>query len=115
METRILNYRSTWPLQMNEQVASNYYPMTFSAYIENSVQRLSIVTDRARGCSSMNSGQLETMLHRRYVALFRFCRFSSFSLFSFFLLFFFFGFFLFASFLFSSLSFRFVFSSLLVC
>jgi hypothetical protein len=65
MQERKLNYRDTWPLEVNEPVACNYFPMTFSGYIQNGTQQLAVVTDRARGCSSLNPGQLETMLHRR--------------------------------------------------
>lgn len=47
-------------------VETNYYPITSNAYIEDTEtgQRLSIVTDRGQGFTSINPGELEVMIHR---------------------------------------------------
>ena len=47
-------------------VARDYYPTTVGAYIEDSDthEQLSVLTDRAQGCTSVKDGSLEFMLHR---------------------------------------------------
>ncbi|XP_055877473.1 lysosomal alpha-mannosidase-like isoform X2 [Biomphalaria glabrata] len=50
-----------------DTVSSNYYPVTSSIYIQdhqNDLQ-LTILPDRCQGGSSLNSGQIELMVHRR--------------------------------------------------
>ena len=66
------NYRPTWSLNLTEPVASNYYPVDSRIDISedsNDLYRggreITILTDRAQGGSSMKSGQIELMLHRR--------------------------------------------------
>uniref|UniRef100_A0A671VY76 Alpha-mannosidase n=1 Tax=Sparus aurata TaxID=8175 RepID=A0A671VY76_SPAAU len=49
----------------NNTVARNYFPMVRTAYIEDELSRLVLVSDRAHGVSSQADGQLEVMLHRR--------------------------------------------------
>ncbi|XP_068443949.1 epididymis-specific alpha-mannosidase isoform X1 [Clinocottus analis] len=49
----------------NNTLARNYFPMVRSAYIEDELSRLVLVSDRAHGVSSQANGQLEVMLHRR--------------------------------------------------
>ncbi|XP_030047027.1 epididymis-specific alpha-mannosidase [Microcaecilia unicolor] len=46
-------------------LARNYYPMVQTAYIEDDTTRLVMLSDRAHGVSSQESGQMEVMLHRR--------------------------------------------------
>ena len=48
-QTRILNYRPTWPLVVNEEVAGNYYPVNSHIGLEdiNTKKKLTIVTDRS--------------------------------------------------------------------
>lgn len=69
MQRRVLNQRPSWNSTAWEwePVASNYYPVSVRAYIEepSSGDRLSLVPDRAQGCASLAVGQLECMLHRR--------------------------------------------------
>lgn len=49
----------------NNTLARNYFPMVRTAYIEDDVSRLVLLSDRAHGVSSQANGQLEVMLHRR--------------------------------------------------
>nr|XP_020466977.1 epididymis-specific alpha-mannosidase [Monopterus albus] len=49
----------------NNTLARNYFPMVRTAYIEDDISRLVLVSDRAHGVSSPAEGQLEVMLHRR--------------------------------------------------
>lgn len=49
----------------NNTLARNYFPMVRTAYIEDDLSRLVLVSDRAHGVSSQTNGQLEVMLHRR--------------------------------------------------
>ncbi|XP_034424999.1 epididymis-specific alpha-mannosidase isoform X2 [Hippoglossus hippoglossus] len=50
---------------INNTLARNYFPMVRTAYIEDDLSRLVLLSDRAHGVSSQASGQLEVMLHRR--------------------------------------------------
>ncbi|XP_074518332.1 epididymis-specific alpha-mannosidase [Halichoeres trimaculatus] len=50
---------------INNTLARNYFPMVRTAYIEDDISRLVLVSDRAHGVSSQANGQLEVMLHRR--------------------------------------------------
>jgi hypothetical protein len=64
MLTRRRNHRPTWPLEINEPVAGNYYPITAAAAISDGCMGLGVATDRAQGAASLEDGQLEVMLHR---------------------------------------------------
>jgi hypothetical protein len=64
MLTRQLNNRPTWPLNITEPVAGNYYPITAAAAISDGCLGLGLATDRAQGAASLQDGQLEVMLHR---------------------------------------------------
>lgn len=63
--------RETWRLNLTEPVASNYYPVVSRMAVEegNSVEvdrkAAWVMTDRAEGGASLQSGQMELMLHRR--------------------------------------------------
>ncbi|XP_067938019.1 lysosomal alpha-mannosidase-like [Watersipora subatra] len=63
---RTKNYRPTWNLQVNEPVASNYYPVNSRIYIQDlkTSAQLTVLTDRTQGGASLNNGSLELMLHR---------------------------------------------------
>ncbi|KAM5271302.1 epididymis-specific alpha-mannosidase [Ctenodactylus gundi] len=50
---------------LSNAIARNYYPMVQSAYIEDSRSQLVLLSERAHGVSSQESGQVEVMLHRR--------------------------------------------------
>jgi hypothetical protein len=64
MLTRRRNHRPTWPLEVKEPVAGNYYPITAAAAISDGCLGLGVATDRAQGVASLEDGQLEVMLHR---------------------------------------------------
>ena len=70
--SRRRNSRSTWSLNLTEPVSSNYYPVVSRISLAdqtNSVaeerRQVWLMTDRAQGGSSLQSGELELMLHRR--------------------------------------------------
>ncbi|XP_013178929.1 PREDICTED: lysosomal alpha-mannosidase-like isoform X2 [Papilio xuthus] len=65
MLKRKLNERPQFNLTLAEPIAGNYYPVTNKIYIEDSDNRLSVLTDRSQGGSSLNNGEIEIMLHRR--------------------------------------------------
>lgn len=67
---RKLNYRPTWPLQVYEPVAGNYYPVSVAAYLKDEKKQtlLSVATDRNQGAASLANGQIEFMIHRRTLA-----------------------------------------------
>ncbi|XP_056156495.1 epididymis-specific alpha-mannosidase [Lampris incognitus] len=49
----------------NNTLARNYFPMVRTAYIEDDLSRLVLLSDRAHGVASQANGELEVMLHRR--------------------------------------------------
>jgi hypothetical protein len=67
MLERRRNWRPTWPLEVHEAVAGNFYPITSGAVISDGALALHLATDRAQGAASLADGQLEVMLHRRTV------------------------------------------------
>jgi hypothetical protein len=54
----------------DEPVAGNYYPMNAAAAIRDvdSGTQLTIVSDRSQGVTSLRSGEIEVMVHRRLTA-----------------------------------------------
>ncbi|XP_041983730.1 lysosomal alpha-mannosidase-like isoform X1 [Aricia agestis] len=65
MLKRKLNERPQWNLTLEEPIAGNYYPVTNEIYIENDNLRVSVLTDRSQGGTSLEEGSIELMLHRR--------------------------------------------------
>ncbi|XP_031833177.1 lysosomal alpha-mannosidase II isoform X1 [Nomia melanderi] len=67
MLKRKRDYRPTWKLQLEEEVAGNYYPVTSKISLVDKKKsfRLSALTDRAQGGTSMQDGEIELMIHRR--------------------------------------------------
>jgi len=65
MLKRIVNYRPTWNLDVSEPVSGNYYPLTAALAVRDEQAEMSVLLDRACGGSSLNSGELEYMIHRR--------------------------------------------------
>ncbi|OVA09673.1 Glycoside hydrolase family 38 [Macleaya cordata] len=64
---RIRDYRTDWDLQVNQPVAGNYYPINLGMYMEDNITELSVLVDRSVGGSSIMDGQIELMLHRRFL------------------------------------------------
>jgi lysosomal alpha-mannosidase len=65
MQKRRYNYRPTWPLNVTEPVAGNYYPMNSAAFLRSGNAQITVVNDRSQACGSVADGELEVMLHRR--------------------------------------------------
>ncbi|KAL5505251.1 hypothetical protein EMCRGX_G006653 [Ephydatia muelleri] len=67
MQKRVKNYRPTWPLDVTETVAGNYYPVDSRIYIQDEAKQVqfTVLTDRAQGGTSLNDGEVELMVHRR--------------------------------------------------
>jgi alpha-mannosidase len=65
MMERKLNTRGTWDLNVTEDIAGNYYPVTAAAYIQDENTQLVVLTDRAQGGASLRQGEMEFMVHRR--------------------------------------------------
>lgn len=49
-----------------EPVASNYYPITSSIAIKDSVYQATVITDRPQGGTSIEDGTLELMVNLRH-------------------------------------------------
>ncbi|CAD8084472.1 unnamed protein product [Paramecium primaurelia] len=67
MQQRKLNYRPTWDLEVNQPIAGNYYPVNGILQIQNNQtgEVAAILNDRSQGGTSLHSGELELMIHRR--------------------------------------------------
>ncbi|XP_023343097.1 lysosomal alpha-mannosidase, partial [Eurytemora carolleeae] len=60
------DHRETWDLNLTEPVAANYYPVNSRIGIsDDSDASLWILPDRSEGGSSLSSGEIELMIHRR--------------------------------------------------
>ncbi|KAF6169657.1 hypothetical protein GIB67_004049 [Kingdonia uniflora] len=64
---RIRDYRTDWDLEVNQPVAGNYYPVNLGVYVQDNMTELSVLVDRSVGGSSIVDGQIELMLHRRFL------------------------------------------------
>ena len=64
MLKRKRNVRSTWNVNLVETIAGNYYPVPTKISLRDDVEqlKLTILTDRSEGGSSLKDGQLETMV-----------------------------------------------------
>lgn len=56
------DHRDTWPVNMLEKIAGNYYPVTTKIAIEDANHRMAILTDRSQGGSSLYDGSIELMV-----------------------------------------------------
>jgi len=66
MQQRKLNFRETYPVDLSEPIAGNYFPVYTAIYIENSNKiAMTVMNDRTQGGSSLNSGEIELMIQRR--------------------------------------------------
>lgn len=68
MQTRIRNYRVTWPYRITEPISGNYVPINAAAYLNDGFYQLTLLNDRSQGVTSMTDGTLEVMVHRRTLA-----------------------------------------------
>ena len=65
MQKRVYNHRDTWNLNVTNPVSGNYYPMNSMAFLKDNKTQLTVMSDRSRGCASLQNGEFESMLHRR--------------------------------------------------
>ncbi|XP_033226250.1 lysosomal alpha-mannosidase-like [Belonocnema kinseyi] len=67
MIKRKRNFRPTWNQTFHEPISSNYYPITTKVYLQDSKSesKMTVLTDRSEGVTSLKDGELELMLHRR--------------------------------------------------
>eukprot|EP00357_Protocruzia_adherens_P000608 CAMPEP_0115005768 /NCGR_PEP_ID=MMETSP0216-20121206/20086_1 /TAXON_ID=223996 /ORGANISM="Protocruzia adherens, Strain Boccale" /LENGTH=1013 /DNA_ID=CAMNT_0002372193 /DNA_START=50 /DNA_END=3091 /DNA_ORIENTATION=- len=67
MQKRVVDYRPTWHLQVNQPRAGNFYPIRNAIYIQqkDGNKRLTVNTDRSQGAASIDDGKMEVMIHRR--------------------------------------------------
>lgn len=60
------NDRSFWNVgNQMEQISGNYFPVTAMIALQDSLNRMAILTDRSQGGSSIFDGSLELLIHRR--------------------------------------------------
>lgn len=58
---RKLNHREDWDLHLAEKVPGNYFPITTDISISDN-KKVTVVTDRTQGGSSLADGELELMV-----------------------------------------------------
>eukprot|EP01117_Protostelium_nocturnum_P009283 TRINITY_DN3325_c0_g2_i1.p1 TRINITY_DN3325_c0_g2~~TRINITY_DN3325_c0_g2_i1.p1 ORF type:complete len:559 (-),score=163.49 TRINITY_DN3325_c0_g2_i1:736-2412(-) len=55
-----------WPVpNITEPISWNYVPMNDAAFISDGSTKLTVITDRSRGCASLRDGEIESMIQRR--------------------------------------------------
>ncbi|KAF5279394.1 hypothetical protein FQA39_LY05504 [Lamprigera yunnana] len=67
MLLRTNDFRATYDYSKEEAIAGNYYPVTSAITLRdnNTNIEIAVLTDRAQGGASLESGTLELMVHRR--------------------------------------------------
>ena len=60
--TRKIDHRDTWPANILEPVAGNYYPVTTSISMQNEHSKVVVLVDRAQAGGSVFEGTLELMV-----------------------------------------------------
>lgn len=67
MVKRVVNYRETYIFDNKEKVAGNYFPITSKIAIKDEKSKINfaVLNDRSQGGSSLESGVVELMVHRR--------------------------------------------------
>ena len=67
MLKRVIDYQPTWRLNLSEPIAGNYYPVNsrISIFDNDKHTQLTVLTDRSQGGTSLSSGEMELMVHRR--------------------------------------------------
>ncbi|XP_015589369.1 lysosomal alpha-mannosidase isoform X1 [Cephus cinctus] len=70
MIKRIRDFRPTWDVKIAEPVSGNYYPVTSKIFINDKKRslKLSVLTDRSEGGTSLRDGEIELMVHRRLLS-----------------------------------------------
>ncbi|KAH7644224.1 lysosomal alpha-mannosidase-like protein 2 [Dermatophagoides farinae] len=59
------NYRRTWPFEIEEPIAGNYYPVNSRIILGDHGRSMAVLTDRSQGGTSPSDGTIELMVHRR--------------------------------------------------
>ncbi|CAG2170825.1 unnamed protein product [Oppiella nova] len=61
------DFRPTWKLTVNEEIAGNYYPVNSRIAMKDVKQdiQMTVLNDRSQGGSSIKDGSVELMVHRR--------------------------------------------------
>ncbi|GIY02877.1 lysosomal alpha-mannosidase [Caerostris extrusa] len=64
---RVRDHQETFPWNITEKIAGNYYPVTSWLYLKDEARnlQLSLLPDRSQGGGSIVDGSLELMVHRR--------------------------------------------------
>lgn len=65
---RVLNYRPTYNLTLEEPIAGNYFPVNTRISIKDTTKQVSVITDRSHGASSLEDGEIELMVSYRVFA-----------------------------------------------
>lgn len=65
MMKRKLDHREDYPYVNFEPVAGNYYPINSRIFVKDDNTQFTVMTDRSEGGSSLKSGSVEIMVHRR--------------------------------------------------
>lgn len=65
MLKRERNRRPSYNFSLEEPVAGNYYPVTTRISIKDENLRLSVLTDRAEGGTSLHDGEVEMMVSNK--------------------------------------------------
>jgi lysosomal alpha-mannosidase len=66
MQERIQDFRFSWNFTYDldyqiENITANYYPVDSAIFIENKEIRMTVLTDRTQGGSSLRDGTIELM------------------------------------------------------
>ena len=64
-QPRTRDSRPSFNRTLDDEIASNYYPLTTGAYLVDESSLFGVLVDRAEGAASLQDGNLEVMLHRR--------------------------------------------------
>lgn len=64
MLKRTKDKRPTWKLKVEEPIAGNYYPVTTKIFLRDEEKnlRLTVLTDRSQGGTSLKDGEIELMV-----------------------------------------------------
>ena len=65
MIRRVRDQRAAYNYTVEEPVAGNFVPANAACGLNDTAASLWVLVDRAQGCTSLNDGELEFLLHRR--------------------------------------------------